>query len=85
MDWILKNRQDEFCGKFILMLRLQFKTGIRVGEICKIKNANIYLNNRSILIVSKGSKSRMLYFQSGDDNNILEDITTKKTSSPYLF
>ena len=85
MDWILKNRQDEFWGKFILMLRLQFKTGMRVGELCKIKNGNIDLNNKSIKIVGKGSKSRMLYFQSEGDNKIWEDITTKMTESPYLF
>ena len=84
MDWIVKNQKDELWGKFILMLRLQFKTGMRIGELCKIRNENIDINNRTIKIVGK-SGTRMLYFDEEGDKKMWDIILDKKSDAPWLF
>ena len=66
------------------MLRLQFKTGMRIGELCKIRNENIDINNRTIKIVGK-SGTRMLYFDQEGDKKMWDIILDKNSDAPWLF
>ncbi len=50
------------------ILELLFSTGMRVSELCNIKNRNIDLQSRLIKIWGKGSKERMIYI--GESNLI---------------
>lgn len=45
-----------------LILELLYDTGIRVSELCNIKLKDINFDNRSINIIGKGSKERIVYF-----------------------
>ena len=85
MEWVVKNRNKPLWSKFILMMRLQFKTGMRIGELCGIRKNNIDVNEKSIKIIGKGDKSRKLYFQSDGDAQIWNDVLSKISDSPYLF
>ena len=85
IDFIHKNMNDEFWGKFILMLRLQLKTGMRVSEFVGIRNRNIDINNKTIKIVGKGDLSRTLNFGHEDDQLIWEDLMKKRHKGLYLF
>ncbi len=84
IDFILSNSDDVFWGKFILLLRLQLKVGMRVGELVSIRNRDIDENNKSIRISGK-TGARTLYFQHDDDEKIWNDLIKKKTDALYLF
>lgn len=45
-----------------LILELLYGTGIRVSELCNIKVKDIDLNNKTIRILGKGSKERMVFY-----------------------
>lgn len=85
IDFITLNKNDEYFGKFIMMLRLQMKTGMRVSEIVNIRNRNIDINNKRITIVGKGSISRTLNFSDESDKDIWEEIINKMSSGMFLF
>ena len=52
-----------------VIIELLFSTGIRVSELCNIKNTEIDLDGRELLIYVKGVKERML--QIGNDRVIM--------------
>lgn len=45
-----------------LILELLYGTGIRVSELCNIKIKDIDLNNKTIRILGKGSKERIVFY-----------------------
>lgn len=45
-----------------LILELLYGTGIRVSELCNIKVKDIDLNNKTIRILGKGSKERIVFY-----------------------
>ena len=85
LDFIVSKSDDVFWGKFLLMLRLQLKTGMRCGEVVNIKNRNIDDKNKQIHIIGKGDKSRVLNFGHDDDKKIWDDILDKRHKGIYLF
>ena len=84
-DFIIENEKDEYWGKFILMLRLQLKTGMRVGELVSIRNRNIDKKTKQIQIVGKGDRTRKLNFRHKTDKHIWESILSKMTDGIFLF
>lgn len=85
-DFIVKNQNDVFWSKFVLMLRLQLKTGMRVGELCSIENVNILEKEKTILIDGK-TGHRELYFRHQDDEAMWNLVLDKKKEGggKYLF
>ena len=67
------------------MLRLQLKTGMRVGEIVGIRNRNIDKITKQITIIGKGDMTRKLNFSHDTDSNIWESILNKMSNGIYLF
>ena len=53
-----------------LILELLYGTGIRVSELCNIKISDIDFNNKTIRILGKGSKERIVLYNN-TCNNIL--------------
>ena len=84
-DFIIKNKNDSYWGKFILMLRLQLKTGMRVGEIVSIRNRNIDTTTKQITIIGKGDRTRKLNFSHSTDESIWESILSKMSNGIFLF
>lgn len=72
------------------LFELLYATGIRVSEEANIKLSDINLKEKTILIMGKGSKERLVYY-----NNYASDILDKylkirnnlliKGDTPYLF
>ena len=84
-DFIIKKQDNPYWGKFILMLRLQLKTGMRVGEIVGIRNRNIDTTTRQITIIGKGDRTRKLNFVDKTDEHIWESILDKMSNGIFLF
>lgn len=74
----------------LLILELLYATGIRVGELVNIKVKDIDRSNRTIIILGKGNKERIVsYGEYCEDilNKYLIDgrISLNKKSSDYLL
>lgn len=52
----------------IVILELLFATGVRISELCNLKDINVNLHEGTILIYGKGAKERIL--QIGNENII---------------
>lgn len=73
-----------------LILELLYATGIRVGELVNIKLSDIHLGNKTIHILGKGNKERIVYFNEVTLkylNQYLENGREKLKKQPtdYLF
>lgn len=74
-----------------LIIRLLFQTGIRVSELCDIREKDVDTDERSIKIRGKGRKNRTVYYQPSLD--LLMDVWQNERrpavfhaeDSPYLF
>lgn len=65
-----------------------FATGIRVSELCNIKDEDINLEERTLKIFGKGSKERMLYIGSGEVVKILKkykEVIKDKENNGFFF
>ncbi len=56
----------------ISVIELLFATGIRISELCAIKESNIDLHEKTLLIYGKNSKERLLQIGNDDVINILQ-------------
>ena len=57
-----------------LIMELLYATGVRVSELVNIKISDIDINNRSIKVIGKGNKERIVFFNE----------VTKKIMKEYL-
>ena len=60
----------------IAVIELLFATGMRISELCSLKQENLDLENKTVLIFGKGAKERML--QIGNDE-VIAALATYKT------
>lgn len=74
-----KNAKTEYQRKNALrdaaVIELLFATGMRISELCSLKEKDVNLYDRSILIYGKGSKERKI--QIGNDD-VVHILTTYK-------
>ena len=73
-----------------LLIEMMYATGVRVSELVNIKVSDIHKSNRTILIMGKGSKERIVSFGEYCEDALdlyLSDGRNKinKKSSEYLF
>lgn len=54
------------------IVELLFSTGMRISELCHIKKDDIHLKDRTLKILGKGSKERVLYLGNDAVINMLE-------------
>lgn len=66
----------------IAVMELLFATGMRISELCSLRQVNLDLTNRTVLIFGKGAKERML--QIGNDDVIAALATYKMHFSEEL-
>lgn len=52
--------QEKVVIRDIAVMELLFATGMRISELCSLKQADLDLENRTVLIFGKGAKERML-------------------------
>ena len=83
--------RDEPLGqRDLLLLELLYATGVRVGELVNIKVKDIDLSSRSILILGKGNKERIVtygdYCEEALNNYLIYGYNLLNFSnSEYLF
>ena len=79
------NTETELDYRNKLIIEMFYATGIRVSELVNIKISDINKNDKSIIILGKGKKERIVYF--GDYAKIaLENyLNIRSINSEYLF
>ncbi len=83
-------KKDIYTNRNLLIMELLYDTGCRASELTNIKLKNIDFNDRSIRIMGKGSKERIVYYGEYTEQTIklyLKDRVEllKNQSSDYLL
>lgn len=83
------NTSDEIGIRNKCLFELIYATGMRVSEVANLKIDDIDLKSKSIRVVGKGSKTRMVYFGSTTEELLTKYLNVRtnflKKSSEYLF
>ncbi len=69
----------------IAMFEIMFATGMRISEICSLKNDDIDLKNKIIRVYGKGSKERLIQIENTDVINALKEYKKHNHSSTDYF
>lgn len=78
-------RTDFIGRRNTLLLELLYSSGIRISEALNIKIKDINMGDKSIRILGKGSKMRIVYFGDYAKEYLEEYLKVRNSSSEYLF
>ena len=79
--------QKQHAERNLLIISLLLSTGIRISELCNIHLKDINLSNKTLHIIGKGKKERILFLGDQTTFNLLETYINKngKESNDFLF
>lgn len=79
--------QKQKAERNLLIISLLLSTGIRISELCHIHLKDINLSNKTLRIIGKGKKERILFLGDQTTFNLLETYINKngKESNDFLF
>lgn len=60
-------------------------TGVRVGELVKLNIADVNFHDRECVVLGKGDKERLVYFDARTKIHLLSYIENRSDSNPALF
>lgn len=69
----------------IAMFEMMFATGMRISEICSLKNSDVDLKNKMIRVYGKGSKERLIQIENPDVINALKEYKKHNHSKTDYF
>lgn len=72
-------QEDSYSIRNKLIVEMLFATGIRVSELCNIKIKDITFSDKSIRILGKGSKERIVYYGDYADELLKKYIYTERS------
>ena len=88
--FLVPNTRTWIGQRNILIIRMLYSTGVRISELVNIKINDININDRTIRILGKGSKERIVVF-GNNTKEVLEDYLNRGRrevdihNSNYLF
>lgn len=60
-------------------------TGMRVGELCKLNRTDIDFDNQECVVLGKGDKERIVYFDARAKVHLQNYLQSRKDANPALF
>jgi site-specific recombinase XerD len=69
----------------LAMIDLLASTGMRVGELVLLNREDIDFNERECIVLGKGDKQRMVYFDARTKLHLLEYLKSRKDDNSALF
>ena len=83
----LTDYQKQHAERNLLIISLLLSTGIRISELCHIHLKDINLSNKTLHIIGKGKKERILFLGDQKTFNLLETYInkTRNESNDFLF
>lgn len=69
----------------LAMIDLLSSTGMRVGELVLLNREDIDFNERECIVLRKGDKERIVYFDARTKLHLQEYLNSRKDDDPALF
>ena len=69
----------------LAMIDLLSSTGVRVGELVKINREDIDFHERQCVVLGKGNKERIVYFNARTKIHLKRYLESRKDNNPALF
>ena len=69
----------------LAMIDMLASTGMRVGEMVLLNRSDIDFNERECVVVGKGDKERMVYFDARTKFHLQSYLASRTDSDPALF
>lgn len=69
----------------VAMFEIMFATGMRISEICSLKNNDVDLKNKIIRVYGKGSKERLIQIENTDVISALKEYKNQNHSTADYF
>jgi len=82
-----KERKDDLKYRDQAIIELLYASGVRVSELVSIKLTSLDMKNRTVRVLGKGRKERMVMFSKSCQLTLVEYIQKGRPNSvsPYLF
>lgn len=69
----------------LAVVDLLASTGMRVGELVKLNRTDVNLNERECIVLGKGNKQRMVYFDARAKLHLEDYLRHRSDDNPALF
>lgn len=69
----------------LAIVDLLASTGMRIGELVRLDRKDVDLNERECLVMGKGNKQRLVYFDARAKLHLTEYLASRADKSPALF
>lgn len=74
-----KNKRD------LAIIEVLISTGIRVGELVRMKISDIDFENKECVVLGKGNKQRKVYFDAKTKIHLKQYLESREDENPALF
>ena len=78
-------RDNCACLRDLAIIDMLSSTGIRVGELVKLNRADINFNERECIVLGKGDKERLVYFDARTKLHLQNYLDSRSDDYPALF
>lgn len=80
-------RMRDSCGskRNLAIIDMLSSTGMRIGEMTKLKKSDVNFSERECLVTGKGNKERIVYFDARTKIHLINYIASRNDNSQYLF
>lgn len=73
------------CIRDLAIIDILASTGMRVGELVKLNRMDVDFTNRECVVLGKGSKERIVYFDARTKLHLQNYLNSRKDDNPALF
>ena len=73
------------CIRDLAIIDMLASTGMRVGELVKLNKEDVDFNERECVVLGKGDKERLVYFDARTKLHLKNYISIRKDTNPALF
>ena len=80
-----KERTDPLRQRDQAMIELLYASGVRVSELINIKMSDIDIKNRTIRVLGKGRKERVVMFSKSCQTTLIDYFNNHEHTSKFLF
>jgi site-specific recombinase XerD len=69
----------------LVIIEFLYSTGVRIGELCKLNRSDIDFEERECIVLGKGDKERVTYFDARTKLHLIEYLKSRDDNNPALF
>ena len=73
------------CPRDLAIVDMLYATGVRISELISLDRDNVDFENRECMVLGKGDKERMVYFDAKTKLHLQEYLASREDNNPALF